>query len=184
MEQNLADLPGVPGLGQQVISYLRQECACARWCCLPPPLTPELGPSVAVPMRPQMPCRQSHLQGAVAGHLTDRGCCFCYFIVILLAMPCGTWGLSSLTRDWSCAPCSRSAESQPLDLQGRPRGCCLKSGSVLSSTATIAITWLISTSKSWLDTITSPCSLSQARHQSSFFFFFLKKENTLAQRNC
>ena len=99
VEQNLADLPGVPGLGQQVISYLRQECACARWCCLPPPLTPELGPSVAVPMRPQTPCRQSHLQGAVAGHLTDRGCCLCYFIVILLAMPCGTWGLSSLTRD-------------------------------------------------------------------------------------
>lgn len=26
----------------------------------------------------------------------------------------------------SCAPCSRSAESQPLDLQGCPRGCCFK----------------------------------------------------------
>ena len=28
--------------------------------------------------------------------------------------------LSSLTRDWTCAPCSGSAESQPLDRQGNP----------------------------------------------------------------
>ena len=37
VEQNLVDLPGVPGLGQQVISYLRKERACAPWCCPPPP---------------------------------------------------------------------------------------------------------------------------------------------------
>lgn len=45
-------------------------------------------------MRPQMPCWQRHLQGAAAGHLKDRGCCLCYFIIIiLLAMACGTWDL-------------------------------------------------------------------------------------------
>ena len=31
----------------------------------------------------------------------------------------GVWDLSSLTRDGTCAPCSGSTESQPLDHQGR-----------------------------------------------------------------
>ena len=30
--------------------------------------------------------------------------------------------VSSLTRDWTCTPCSGSAESYPLDDQGSPRG--------------------------------------------------------------
>ena len=37
--------------------------------------------------------------------------------LLSLATPCGMWDLSSLTRDWTCAPCR---ESQPLDHQGNP----------------------------------------------------------------
>ena len=37
-----------------------------------------------------------------------------------LVVPCGMQDLSFPTRDWTCAPCSRSAESYPLDCQGSP----------------------------------------------------------------
>ena len=36
-------------------------------------------------------------------------------------LPRGMWDLSSLTWDRTRAPCSESAESQPLDRQGSPR---------------------------------------------------------------
>ena len=37
-----------------------------------------------------------------------------------LCVPCGVWDLSSPAKDRTCAPCSRSAESLPLDCQGSP----------------------------------------------------------------
>ena len=46
--------------------------------------------------------------------------CFLLLLFIYLAVLQGTWDLSSLTRDWTGAPCSRSAESIPLDHQGSP----------------------------------------------------------------
>ena len=39
----------------------------------------------------------------------------------LLATLCGTWNLSSLTRDGICVPCPGSTESQFLDCQGIPQ---------------------------------------------------------------
>ena len=42
--------------------------------------------------------------------------------ICVLVTPCSMWNLSSLTRDRTCAPILRKAESQPLDLQGRPLG--------------------------------------------------------------
>ena len=44
---------------------------------------------------------------------------FSFFLATLHAA-CGIWDHSSLTRDRSCAPCSGSTESQPLDRQGSP----------------------------------------------------------------
>ena len=43
-----------------------------------------------------------------------------YFIFnfYFLATLCGMWDLSSLARDWTCAPCSGRVESLPLDCQG------------------------------------------------------------------
>lgn len=60
-------LPGVPGLTRQVISYLRHMNVRVR-------APPGLGPSMAMLIKPEEPCLQSHLQGAVVGHLKDRGC--------------------------------------------------------------------------------------------------------------
>ena len=42
------------------------------------------------------------------------------FIYLFLDAPCGMWDLSSLTRDATCIPCSRSTDSLPLDWQGSP----------------------------------------------------------------
>ena len=36
--------------------------------------------------------------------------------------PHGMWDPNPPTRDWTCAPCIGSTESQPLDLQGSPLG--------------------------------------------------------------
>ena len=44
--------------------------------------------------------------------------CLCIFF--FLALTCNMQNLSSLTRDWTCAPCGGSVESQPLDHQGSP----------------------------------------------------------------
>ena len=44
--------------------------------------------------------------------------CLCLFF--FLALTCNMQNLSSLTRDWTCAPCGGSIESQPLDHQGSP----------------------------------------------------------------
>ena len=38
------------------------------------------------------------------------GFCFVLFFLGFLTTPCGMRGLSSLTRDLTCAPCSGSAE--------------------------------------------------------------------------
>ena len=43
-----------------------------------------------------------------------------YFFFFFFAKPLGLWDLSSLTRDWTLAPGSESAESWPLDRQGIP----------------------------------------------------------------
>ena len=43
-------------------------------------------------------------------------------IFFFLAVPRSMWDLSSPTRDRTRAPCSGSAESQPLDCQGIPEG--------------------------------------------------------------
>lgn len=41
------------------------------------------------------------------------------FYVLVFWSP-GMWGLSSLTRDRTCAPCTGSIESSPLDYQRSP----------------------------------------------------------------
>lgn len=43
------------------------------------------------------------------------------FIYLILALPCGMWHLSSLTRNWTHASCSGSVESSPLDQQESPQ---------------------------------------------------------------
>ena len=43
-----------------------------------------------------------------------------FLFFYLLAMQCGMWGLSPLTRDWTRALCIGSMESEPLDSQGSP----------------------------------------------------------------
>ena len=52
-------------------------------------------------------------------------CCLAYRVIIVLlfyfATLYGMRNLSSPTRDWTCAPCSGSMESWPLDYQGGPR---------------------------------------------------------------
>ena len=39
---------------------------------------------------------------------------------LFLAVPHGMWDLTSLTRDWTYAPCIGSTEFSPLDRQGSP----------------------------------------------------------------
>ena len=52
---------------------------------------------------------------------------FAFFLFFkFLATSHGMWDLSSLTRDQTCAPCSGSAESEPLDRQGSPTVLSLK----------------------------------------------------------
>ena len=43
-----------------------------------------------------------------------------FFGLFFLAVTCGTWDLGSPSKGRTCAPCSGSAESQPLDHQGNP----------------------------------------------------------------
>ena len=47
--------------------------------------------------------------------------CFLNFYLLLLAVLWGMRDLSSLTRDWTWAPCIGSAEPWPLDHQGSPK---------------------------------------------------------------
>ena len=44
------------------------------------------------------------------------------FFFFFLVSPRGMQDLSSLTRDWTCAPCSGSVASSPLEHQGSPLG--------------------------------------------------------------
>ena len=39
-------------------------------------------------------------------HVSDRALIY-LFIYVFMAAPRSTWDLSSPTRDWTCAPCSR-----------------------------------------------------------------------------
>ena len=50
--------------------------------------------------------------------------------VLFFWPPC-MWYHSSLTRDWTCAPCSGSTESYPLACQGSPRECLRKKGQMI-----------------------------------------------------
>ena len=52
--------------------------------------------------------------------------CLCFLSFFFYFWPHGTWDLSSLTRDRTCAPCSGGAESEPLDGQGSPTVLSLK----------------------------------------------------------
>ena len=45
---------------------------------------------------------------------------WCLRLFFFLALTCNMQNLSSLTRNWTCAPCGGSIESQPLDHQGSP----------------------------------------------------------------
>ena len=55
--------------------------------------------------------------------------------------PGGTWDLSSPTRDRTRVPCSRSAESYPLDRQGSPHKSWFSIFTVLSITCWPQIIW-------------------------------------------
>lgn len=75
---------------------------------------PGLGPSMAMLIKPEEPCLQSHLQAAVAGHLKDRGC----RLKLACAPPFNvttaiTWPLCTSkawpdTHDLSPAPCLKT----------------------------------------------------------------------------
>ena len=56
---------------------------------------------------------------SLQGHCQTFSVCICAYF-FFLAMPHGMWDLSSPTRDRTCAPCSGSMKSQPLDGQGSP----------------------------------------------------------------
>ena len=99
-------LPGVPGLTRQVISYLRHINGHVR-------APPGLGPPMAMLIKPEMPCLQSHLQGAVVGHLKDRGCrlklaCVPPFnVTTAITWPLCTSKAWPDTHDLSPAPCPK-----------------------------------------------------------------------------